>query len=103
MFVCVDIENVSIKIVDGLRNGYLTSGRELRIRCDYNSAVNFTTFEHNNTEISSGNRTVMKSSVTSASLVVSDTQSSDAGLWSCVIQKPGDEQRSMVVIVRFLG
>ena len=89
--------------MDSLTNGYLTSSRELRIRCDYNSAIDFITFEHNDTETSSGNRTVVKRSNTSASLVVSGTQSSDAGSWSCIIQKPGDKKRSMVVTVKFLG
>ena len=92
-----------MKIVDGLINGYLTSGRELKLRCTYNSAFNFITFKHNGTRISSGNRTVVKSSNTSTSLVVSDTHSSDAGLWSCVIQKPGDRQRSNTLTVKFLG
>ena len=92
-----------MKIVSGLINGFLISGRELKLRCDYNSAFNFITFKHNDTEISSGNRTVVKSGNTSTSLVVSDTHSSDAGLWTCVIQKPGDMQRSNTLMVKFFG
>ena len=87
----------------GLRNGYLTSGKELKIKCDYNSAVKFITFQHNRTSITSPNRTVVRSSNTSASLVVSDTRHSDAGSWSCVIKKPGSGQHSLIVKVKFLG
>ena len=93
-----------MKITKGLTRGYVTSGKQLQFTCEYDHDLKFITFEHNGTEISSGNRNIINVKNTSnASLVISNTQPTDAGTWSCVIQKPGNRKYSLQVIVKYLG
>ena len=84
-------------------NGYVTSGRQLQFGCEYDSTFSFISFQHNGTQISSGDRISISSNDTYASLVVSNTQATDGGAWSCIVKKSGSRQFTLQTFVTYAG
>lgn len=96
---------VSISEVAGTRNGgYFTSNRQIQFDCVYDSSFVFVSFEHNDIPVSAGGRFYIQDSRTHHSLVVSHTERTDAGIWSCTVEKLANRERvSVSTAVKYEG
>ena len=89
--------------LEGVIDGYFTSGTRLRFRCDYDDTFSFITFKHNDTQLSSGDR-ISINNVSQPSLAVNVAELTDAGAWSCIVQRVnGKQQFVMQTVVKYVG
>ena len=90
-------------ILEGVVQGYFTSGRRLQLRCDFDKTFQFITFKHKNKQKVSGGRISVNTSSSRSLLVISGTEPGDAGVWSCVVQKRGGAQVSRQAVLTYMG
>ena len=87
------IENISLRPVEGVTDGYFTSGIRIQFKCDFDNKFSFIAFKHNDTQLSSGDRISINSNISRPSLVVNVPEVTDAGVWSCIVKRVNGKQK----------